>query len=197
MSDETDRLIEPHYSLEEAAARFFPGGKITGRSLRTEIDKGHLSRKKIAGKLVTFPDSRRQMEDALADMHRQGLKLAIDDFGTGYSSLGKAEQDLGEGRSQNRPFLHPRPPRQRARPHTRRLHHPTRPHTRPRAARRKSRNRRTAPLPTQHDCHYGQGSSSAAPSPSTRSRHCTRTTNKSPATWHWVLTLTGATVFGL
>jgi diguanylate cyclase (GGDEF)-like protein/PAS domain S-box-containing protein len=36
-----------------------------------------------------IPDSRRQMEDALADMHKQGLKLAIDDFGTGYSSLGR------------------------------------------------------------------------------------------------------------
>jgi EAL domain-containing protein (putative c-di-GMP-specific phosphodiesterase class I) len=36
-----------------------------------------------------IPDSRRQMEDALADMHKRGMKLAIDDFGTGYSSLGR------------------------------------------------------------------------------------------------------------
>ena len=45
--------IEPHYSLEEAAKRFFPGGVITGRSLRTEINKGFLPRKNVAGKLVT------------------------------------------------------------------------------------------------------------------------------------------------
>jgi hypothetical protein len=45
--------VEPHYSLEDAAKRFFPGGKITARSLRTEIENGCLPRKKIAGKLVT------------------------------------------------------------------------------------------------------------------------------------------------
>ena len=36
-----------------------------------------------------IPDTRRQMENTLADMHKRGLKLAIDDFGTGYSSLGR------------------------------------------------------------------------------------------------------------
>ena len=36
-----------------------------------------------------IPDTRRQMEDTLADMHKRGLRLAIDDFGTGYSSLGR------------------------------------------------------------------------------------------------------------
>ena len=36
-----------------------------------------------------IPDSARQMEATLADMHKRGLKLAIDDFGTGYSSLGR------------------------------------------------------------------------------------------------------------
>jgi diguanylate cyclase (GGDEF)-like protein/PAS domain S-box-containing protein len=39
-----------------------------------------------------IPDTRRQMEGALADMHRRGLKLAIDDFGTGYSSLGRLDK---------------------------------------------------------------------------------------------------------
>jgi len=39
-----------------------------------------------------IPDTRRQMEDALADMHKRGLKLAIDDFGTGYSSLGRLDK---------------------------------------------------------------------------------------------------------
>ena len=33
-----------------------------------------------------------RIEETLADMHRQGLKLAIDDFGTGYSSLGRLNQ---------------------------------------------------------------------------------------------------------
>jgi diguanylate cyclase (GGDEF)-like protein/PAS domain S-box-containing protein len=38
------------------------------------------------------PDKRGHLEDTLADMHRQGLRLAIDDFGTGYSSLGRLNQ---------------------------------------------------------------------------------------------------------
>jgi hypothetical protein len=56
-------MIELHYSLEEAAARLFPGGKITARSLRTEIQNGYLPRKKVAGKLVTCAsDIARMME---------------------------------------------------------------------------------------------------------------------------------------
>ncbi len=39
------------------------------------------------------PEMSGRLEDALADMHRQGLRLAIDDFGTGYSSLGRLNQD--------------------------------------------------------------------------------------------------------
>jgi EAL domain-containing protein (putative c-di-GMP-specific phosphodiesterase class I) len=39
-----------------------------------------------------IPDTRNQMEDALAEMRKRGLKLAIDDFGTGYSSLGRLNQ---------------------------------------------------------------------------------------------------------
>jgi EAL domain-containing protein (putative c-di-GMP-specific phosphodiesterase class I) len=38
------------------------------------------------------PGARSHMEDTLASMHQQGLKLAIDDFGTGYSSLGRLNQ---------------------------------------------------------------------------------------------------------
>jgi len=34
------------------------------------------------------PDKRANLEDTLAEMREQGLRLAIDDFGTGYSSLG-------------------------------------------------------------------------------------------------------------
>ena len=40
-----------------------------------------------------IPHTGRQMEDTLADMHKQGLKLAIDDFGTGYSSLGRLNKN--------------------------------------------------------------------------------------------------------
>jgi len=35
------------------------------------------------------PDKRANLEDTLAEMREQGLRLAIDDFGTGYSSLGR------------------------------------------------------------------------------------------------------------
>jgi diguanylate cyclase (GGDEF)-like protein/PAS domain S-box-containing protein len=38
------------------------------------------------------PDGRARLEDTLAGMREQGLKLAIDDFGTGYSSLGRLSQ---------------------------------------------------------------------------------------------------------
>jgi diguanylate cyclase (GGDEF)-like protein len=38
------------------------------------------------------PDTHRHMQETLAEMHHQGLKLAIDDFGTGYSSLGRLNQ---------------------------------------------------------------------------------------------------------
>jgi diguanylate cyclase (GGDEF)-like protein len=38
------------------------------------------------------PNRGARLEETLADMHRQGLKLAIDDFGTGYSSLGRLNQ---------------------------------------------------------------------------------------------------------
>jgi EAL domain-containing protein (putative c-di-GMP-specific phosphodiesterase class I) len=38
------------------------------------------------------PDKRGNLEDTLAEMREQGLRLAIDDFGTGYSSLGRLNQ---------------------------------------------------------------------------------------------------------
>jgi diguanylate cyclase (GGDEF)-like protein/PAS domain S-box-containing protein len=37
-------------------------------------------------------DKRSHLEDTLAEMREQGLRLAIDDFGTGYSSLGRLNQ---------------------------------------------------------------------------------------------------------
>jgi len=39
------------------------------------------------------PDVGGALEEALAEMRRQGLRLAIDDFGTGYSALGRLNQD--------------------------------------------------------------------------------------------------------
>jgi len=43
-------VFEPRYSLADAASRFFPGGRITKRSLQTEIRKGRLRAELIAGK---------------------------------------------------------------------------------------------------------------------------------------------------
>ena len=38
------------------------------------------------------PDTRKLVEDTLAELRGRGLKLAIDDFGTGYSSLGRLNE---------------------------------------------------------------------------------------------------------
>ena len=62
-----------------------------------------------------IPDSRRQMEDALADMHEQGLKLAIDDFGTGYSSLGRLHKSWVSMLKIDRSFIHDLPDSEHAR----------------------------------------------------------------------------------
>ena len=61
MSDVDRRAVEPHYSLEDAAARFFPGGIITKRSLQTEIDKGRLRAVKLAGKYVVSESAIREL----------------------------------------------------------------------------------------------------------------------------------------
>ena len=53
-----------------------------------------------------IPDTRRQMEDTLADMHKRGLKLAIDDFGTGYSSLGRLNKTWVTMLKIDRTFIH-------------------------------------------------------------------------------------------
>jgi diguanylate cyclase (GGDEF)-like protein len=62
-----------------------------------------------------IPDSRRQMEDTLADMHRKGLKLAIDDFGTGYSSLGRLNKAWVSMLKIDRSFIHDLPDDENAR----------------------------------------------------------------------------------
>jgi hypothetical protein len=53
--------VEPHFTLAEAVERFFPGGGITVRSLRTEIKEGRLSVIEVAGKFLVS-------ERALAEM---------------------------------------------------------------------------------------------------------------------------------
>jgi EAL domain-containing protein (putative c-di-GMP-specific phosphodiesterase class I) len=54
------------------------------------IDLGNLMIEVTESALA--PDKRAHLEDTLAEMRRQGLRLAIDDFGTGYSSLGRLNQ---------------------------------------------------------------------------------------------------------
>jgi hypothetical protein len=55
--------LERHYSLAQAARKFFPDGSITKRSLLTEIKKGRLRAKSVAGKyLVTESDIRAMLE---------------------------------------------------------------------------------------------------------------------------------------
>ena len=44
--------LEPHYTLAEAVALFFPRGPLTVSSLRNEIRKGRLRATKPAGKLL-------------------------------------------------------------------------------------------------------------------------------------------------
>ena len=58
--------FEPRYSLEEAAAKFFPGGQITKKSLRTEIRKGRLRAESIAAKYVVTERAIREMCEACA-----------------------------------------------------------------------------------------------------------------------------------
>src|SRR5436190_24371913 len=53
--------VEPHYTLKEAIERFFPGGDITMRSLRTEMRKGRLCVTEVAGKFLVS-------ESAIAEM---------------------------------------------------------------------------------------------------------------------------------
>lgn len=56
--------LPTHYSLAEAAARFFAGGKVTSRSLYTEIRKGRLRAALVAGKYVITEDDIRAMIEA-------------------------------------------------------------------------------------------------------------------------------------
>lgn len=53
--------VEPHYSLAEAVARFFPHGPLTVSSLRTEIRKGRLRVARVAGKYLVSESAIREM----------------------------------------------------------------------------------------------------------------------------------------
>ena len=53
--------VEPHYTLGQAAAKFFPHGPLTAASLRNEIKKGRLQATMPAGKLLVT-------ETAIAEM---------------------------------------------------------------------------------------------------------------------------------
>jgi hypothetical protein len=53
--------VEPHYTLRQAVAKFFPGGPLTVASLRNEIQKGRLRATMPAGKLLVT-------ETAIAEM---------------------------------------------------------------------------------------------------------------------------------
>jgi hypothetical protein len=45
-------IVEPHYTLRQAAEKFFPNGPLTASSLRNEIRKGRLHAVMPAGKLL-------------------------------------------------------------------------------------------------------------------------------------------------
>ena len=61
IDDLSRTVVEPHFTLKEAVARFFPGGTLTVTSLRTEIAKGRLLATKPAGKILVT-------ESAIAEM---------------------------------------------------------------------------------------------------------------------------------
>jgi len=84
--------IEPYYSLAEAAIRFFPGGKITARSLRTEIDNGNLLASNIAGKFVVS-------ESAIAKMVEQ-KQCRNDNGDRGSTSSARTEKTRRSGSSE-------------------------------------------------------------------------------------------------
>ena len=54
-------IVEPHYTLKQAAEKFFPNGPLTAASLRNEIKKGRLHAVMPAGKLLVT-------ETAIAEM---------------------------------------------------------------------------------------------------------------------------------
>jgi hypothetical protein len=70
------RSVETYYTLIEAVERFFTGGHITVRSLRTEIKKGRLRVSEVAGKFLFSESVIAEMLEASQPCHahesRQG-----------------------------------------------------------------------------------------------------------------------------
>jgi len=62
-------IVEPHYTLKEAVERFFPGGNITVRSLRTEIRKGRLHVAEVAAKFLVTEAAIAQMLESCQRCH--------------------------------------------------------------------------------------------------------------------------------
>jgi hypothetical protein len=79
-------IVEPHYTLRQAAEKFFPNGPLTAASLRNEIKKGRLHAVMPAGKLLVT-------ESAIAEM----LVLCRVQSRPGYTSKNRSDrvQTLG------------------------------------------------------------------------------------------------------
>jgi hypothetical protein len=86
-------VVEPHYSLDDAARKFFPSGNVTSRSLRTEIAKGFLLAIKVAGKLCVSEGAIKEMlerkwqDDRRVRGYISGVVVEID------VPTGKSEMD--------------------------------------------------------------------------------------------------------
>ena len=63
-------VVEPHYTLREAVARFFPGGQLTVSSLRREIIRGRLHATMPAGKLLVTESDIAEMLKSCAVVSR-------------------------------------------------------------------------------------------------------------------------------
>jgi hypothetical protein len=76
------RSVETYYTLTEAVERFFPGGHITVRSLRTEIKKGRLRVSEVAGKFLVSESAIAEMleisQPCRADKSHQG-SISVDE----------------------------------------------------------------------------------------------------------------------
>ena len=75
-------IVEPHYTLRQAAEKFFPNGPLTAASLRNEIKKGRLHATMPAGKLLVT-------ETAIAEM------LALCRVQNHHDSISKNRDDRG------------------------------------------------------------------------------------------------------
>ena len=69
--------VEPHYTLQEAVDRFFPGGHVTVRSLRTEIKKRRLHVTEVAGKFLVSESAIARMLEACACREPDKLRAYI------------------------------------------------------------------------------------------------------------------------